>query len=257
MKPGIEILDACALYGRPAVPAGRPCLSPGELLADMDRLGIAECWCADWRALENSPALGNRLLGEELAGHGRLHPVWVVLPPGTAETPAPESLLAEMAAAGAHLARAEPERHGYSPEEWCAGPLWAALEAGRVPVLIDAADRWDRLDALLSAHPRLPVILTGLSYRANRALFPLLERHADLCVETSGFLANEGLREVARRFGPGRLIFGTDSPRLCPEAALGTLRFSGLAEGEMAAVAGGNLRRLLAEAAGGLRDAVR
>jgi hypothetical protein len=257
MNPGIEILDGCLIYGRPAAPAGRPYLSPGELLAEMDRLGIAECWCTDWRALESSPALGNRLLGEELAGHARLHPVWVVLPPGTGETSAPEKLLAEMASAGVHLVRAEPERHGYPPEEWCAGRLWTALEKARVPALLDVADRWDRLDALLSAHPRLPVILTSLSYRADRALYPLLDKHANLHVETSGYLANEGLREMARHFGAGRLVFGTDSPRLGPEAALGTLRFSGLAEEDMAAVAGGNLRRLLAEAVKGLKDIVR
>lgn len=245
----MEILDCCLIYGRPAVPPGEPYTSPEPLLAEMDRLGIAEAWCADWRALENAPAEGNRLLVEELAGRERLHPVWTVLPPGTRETPGPGEIVGEMAGAGVRMVRAEPERHGWSAAEWCAGGLWAALEGARVPVLLDAAGRWDQLDAMLAAHPELPVILTAMGYRAARVIYPLLERHANLRIEISTYLVNEGLREVAEKFGAGRLLFGTDSPRVCIEEALGTLNFSGLGEEDKAAVAGGNLRRLLGEAA--------
>lgn len=257
MKPGIELLDCCALWGRPAAPVGAAYLRPGDLLADMDRLGIAECWCADWRALENSPALGNRLLGEELSGQPRLHPVWVVLTPATGETPAPEALLAEMARAGVAMVRAEPERHGWSVADRGSRPLWAALESCRVPVLLDAAGRWEQLDALAEQHPGLPLVLTNLTYRLDRVLYPLLERHANLYLETSGYLVNEGLAELAARFGPARALFGTSSPVIAPEAALGTLRFSGLAEADAAAVGAGNLRRLLAAAAARLEALAR
>ncbi|HOX07125.1 MAG TPA: amidohydrolase family protein [Planctomycetota bacterium] len=252
-----EILDCCAFYGRPAVPPGRPYLSPGDALAEMDRLGIAERWFADYRALEGSPALGNRLLAEELSGQPRLHPVWIVLPPGTGELPGPEDQLAAMARAGVHMVRAEPERHGWSLAEWCSGALWAALERARVPVLLDAAGKWDALDALLSAHPRLPVLLTDSGYRALRMLCPLLERHGNLLIETSAYLANEGLAELAGRFGAGRLVFGTGSPVLAPEASLGTLRLSSLSGPDLAAAAGGNLRRLLDAARRGLAEAGR
>jgi len=245
----LEILDCCLTYGRPSVPAGRPYLTPEDLLAEMDRLGIAETWCADWRAVENAPAVGNRLLVEELAGHERLHPVWTVLPPGTGETPAPDELPAAMAASGVQMVRAEPARHGYSMAEWCAGGLWSALESRRVPVLLDADGRWDQLDELLAAHPDLPVILVNTGYRAARSIYPLLERHAGLHVEISTYVVNEGLREIAARFGAGRILFGTNSPTVCAEEALGTLNFSGLGEEDKAAAAGGNLRRLLAQLA--------
>lgn len=244
----LEILDCCVTFGRPAVPPGDPYVSADELLAEMDRLGIAECWCADWRALENAPAVGNGMLSEELAGQERLHPVWTVLPPGTGEIPAPQELLAEMAAAGVNMVRAEPARHGWSLADWCAGELWSALESRRVPVLLDADGRWDGLDAMLSAHPRLPMILTGAGYRVARVFYPLFERHENLHVEISTYVVNEGLREVAAKFGAGRLLYGSNSPTICPEEALGTLNFSGLGDADMAAVAGANLRALLAEA---------
>ncbi len=257
MNDRFEILDCCALYGRPAVPPGRPYLAPDEALAEMDRLGIAGRWFADYRALEHSPALGNRLLGEELSGHQRLRPVWVVLPPEARELPPPDDLPAALARAGVGMVRAEPKRHGYSLGEWCSGPLWAALERCRVPVLLDAGAEWDALEAMLSAHPELPVLLTESGYRALRMLYPLLARHANLHVETSMFLANEGLSELAGRFGAGRMVFGTGAPALAPEAALGTLRLSGLSGPDMAAVAGGNLRRLLAESSGRLKEMAR
>ena len=257
MRGNFEILDCCALYGRPAIPPGRPYLSPGDALAEMDRLGIAERWFADYRALEHSPRLGNRLLGEELAGQARLHPVWAVLPPGTGEMPPPDELPAALGRAGVHLVRAEPKRHGFSLAEWCSGPLWTVLERVRVPVLVDIGGDWDGLQAMLSAHPKLPVILTESGYRALRMLCPLLERHGNLFVETSVYLANEGFADLAGRFGAGRLVFGTGSPALAPEAALGTLRLSGLSGPDLAAVAGGNLRRLLAEVAGRLAEAAR
>lgn len=244
----MELLDCCVLFGRPAVPAGEPYVSADELLAEMDRLGVAEAWCADWRALENAPAVGNRLLVEELAGHERLHPVWTVLPPGTGEIPPPEELLAEMAAAGVAIVRAEPARHGWSLADWCCGALWSALESRRVPVLLHAEGRWDQLDTMLSAHPELPVILTGTGYRAARVLYPLFARHANLRVEISSYVVNEGLAEVAEKFGAGRLLYGSNAPDVCMEEARGTLNFSGLSDADMTAVAGGNLRALLAEA---------
>jgi hypothetical protein len=245
----MQIADCFVQYGRPAVPAGAPYLTPAALLADMDRLGIADVWCTDVRALENSPRHGNRLLGEALAGHARLHPVWVVLPPETRETVAPEDLPAALAAAGSLIARADPGRHGYSIAEWCSGALWRVLERFRVPLLLDANGAWDGLDSMLLAHPELPVILVNLGYRCARMLYPLLERHANLRIEISGYVVNEGLREIADRFGAGRLLFGSGAPAVGMEASIGALRFSGLNAADLAAVAEGNLTRLVAEAA--------
>jgi hypothetical protein len=250
----LEILDACVTYGRSATPKGKPYLSPGELLAEMDRLGIAEAWCADWRALENAPSAGNRLLCEEIADSPRLHPVWTVLPPGTAETPSPGELLSAMGDAGVSMVRAEPNRHGYVLAEWCCAELWDALEGARVPLLLVTEDPRG-LKEMLDAHPRLPVLLTAIGYRADRWLYPLLSRHANLYVETSTYLVNEGLRTVAERFGAGRLVFGTNSPVVCPEEGLGTLQFSGLGPEQKALVAGRTLRGLLAAAEGHLAEA--
>lgn len=247
-------IDCFASLGRPAAPAGKPCLTPQELLSDMDRLGIAEAFCADFRALEHSPDRGNRLLCETLRGHPRLHPVWAVLPGDTEELPPPERLLRDMASNNVCLVRAEPVRQGFTLREWGSGGLWAALEACRVPVLLDIGEQWNELDELLSGHPALPVILTRVGYRCNRMLYPLLAARPNLHFELSSYMANEGAAEVVRHFGAARILFATDSPRLSPESAVGTLHFAGLAVGDFQSVAGGNIKRLTEQAGSRLRE---
>ncbi len=242
----MDILDCNLIYSQPSISVGKPYVTPHELLAEMDRLGIAECWATDRRALENHPSIGNLQLCDEIGAHDRLHPVWVVLPPATGEMGALDELLAAMKSSGVSMVRSHPENHGYSPAEWCCGALWEALEDRRIPLLLESQN-WGELNEMLAAHPELPVILVGAGYRCNRVLYPLLERHTELRIETSTYLVNEGLREVAGRFGPDRLIYGSGSPFVCPEEALGTLEHSGLKDEDAAAVAGGNLRRLMAE----------
>jgi len=241
----LDILDSNLIYGHQAVPAGKSYVRPAELLAEMDRLGIAECWCSDRRAIENYPPIGNARLCEEISDHDRLHPVWVVLPPATGEMGKPEDLLSAMKDNGVGLVRSHPDAHGYVPADWCCGELWTALEKHRVPVLLES-QHWGELDEMMRVHPDLPVILVGVGYRANRLLYPLLDRHPMLRVETSTYLTNEGLREITARFGSERLIYGSGSPDICPEEALGTLEYSGLDDEDKQAIACGNLRTLLA-----------
>ena len=254
MQTGGGWIDCCATLGRSAVSAGKPCLVPRNLLADMDRLGIGETCCADVRAFESSAAAGNRLLCEAIRGYPRLHPVWVVLPAATEELPPPRQLLRHMADHGVRLVRAEPARHNFSLREWGSGSLWSALESCRVPVLLDAGEQWSDLDGLLASHPALPVILTRIGYRCTRNLFPLLKARPNLHFELSSFIVNEGIAEVVRHFDTTRVLFGTDSPYWAPECAVGTLRFAGLADAELQSVAGGNLRRLIGEAAARLKE---
>ena len=122
-----------------------------------------------------------------------------------------------------------------------------STQQGRIKLLLlDVDGRWDPLDEMLSAHPGLPVILTGTGYRAARVLYPLFSRHRNLRVEISGYALNGGLRDVAEKFGAGRLLYGSSAPTVCMEEALGALSFSGLSDADKSAVAGGNLRALLA-----------
>jgi len=228
------VIDSFVTIGRAAAPEGVPYLSAESLLSDMDRLGIAEAFCTDYKALEFSAGEANQLLRQQLKPFGRLHPVYVVLP-GISEESIPDNV---------KLVRAEPLRHGYSLSEWCSGELWHHLEARRIPVLLEAGEQWDALHSILTAHPQLPVILTRVGYRSSRFLYPLLKIHKNLHFEISSFIVNEGVREIATLFGAERMIFGTDAPRTAMECAVGTLKYAGLTEEEYSCLASKNIQRL-------------
>ena len=142
--------------------------------------------------------------------------------------------------------RLYPRTHTFSLAEWCLGELLDTLERHRVPLSVELAETgWDQIHALCAAHPALPVLVTRAGYRQERMLFPLWERHPNLYIETSHFQAHRGLEHAVACFGPERLLFGTGLPFFSPGAAVMLVHRAEVSEDARAAVAGGNLRRLL------------
>ena len=119
-----------------------------------------------------------------------VHPVWAVLPFTTNEQGTPDDLR------GAEIRRRKgvllyPAAQGFTNAAWCAGTLYDLLEAMRMPTFVRFNPQdftWTELHDLLAAHPRLPVILRGVSYAMDRILYALLERCANLSVETAKYL---------------------------------------------------------------------
>lgn len=240
-------------YGRGR--SGGHMLRPEDLLGEMDRLGIAGAMTYHALAHEHAPAVGNAELVRELEGHDRLCPVWVVMPPHTGELPPPDELLAQMLAAGVRMARMFPssvmDGHRFSLADWCCGDLLSALEEARMPLAIDftlfrrGEPPWDDIYRVSTSHPDLPLILIDVQGRNNRTLYPLLERFENLYIQTAGFNVHDGLEDVARRFGAGRLLYGSGYPVQSMGGARLHVSHALLDDTEKAAIASGNLRRLL------------
>jgi hypothetical protein len=66
-------------------------------------------------------------------------------------------------------------------------------------------------------------------------------------VELSGYLPDGGLEDLVARYGPGRLLFASGWPRCYMGAAMLHLAGADLDADAKAAIAGGNLARLLEE----------
>src|SRR5688572_28948638 len=98
------LFDCKCLLGRRSIhtPLGMPATAD-ELLAEMDRLGIAEALVYHGMALDGHPYEGNQRLLREIAAHPRLHPCWVLLPTA-GEMPPPGELVAQMRARGVRAA---------------------------------------------------------------------------------------------------------------------------------------------------------
>lgn len=253
------LFDANCMLGRRSIhtPLNTPITVP-DLLAEMDRLRIAEALVYHAMAMDGHPEEGNARLMREIAGHPRLHPCWVLLPT-TGEMPPSEQLVTQMREQGVRAARLCPGQHHYPVTEANVGDLLSALEAARIPLFIDfgmahwSEDKADmrELDALCSQHPNLAFIVVGEGMAAPRRLFPFWQRHRNLYLETSYYQVHQGLSEIANRFGADRLLFGSGLPVRAPGPPLMLLRYDFLQDADRAAISGGTLRRLLSQAHGG------
>jgi len=213
----------------------------------MNRFGIKTAVVSHFTAEEYDAAEGNSALEND--SDDRLVPAWSALPD--------RRQIESLAKRNPRVVRLcwVSSKHNFSGASWCSGDLFEYLQQHSVLTLISREDLqlasgaagWDTLVALLSSFPRLPVVLLDLGYRSDRYLFPLLERFPNLYFDTSTYAAHRQLEAYVVRFGVSRAIFGSQLPLFTPGAALAMLITARVSDDAKLAIAGGNLRRLLAE----------
>ncbi len=231
---------------RPGQPGEAEIYLLEDLLAEMDYAGIDDALVYHSLAKEYVPMLGNRKLMDEISGHERLHPCWVVMPAGTGEMPHPRALVGEMLERGVKAVRLFPQEHSFSLSDWCSGELLRELEKHSIVAIMEIDQiGWDGLNGLCSQCPNLPLIITGLGYRINRYLYPLMDKFENLYVETSQYQNHKGVEAICARFGAERLVFGTKLPYFAPGPAMTMINYSLISDEEKKMIAGGNLSRLL------------
>jgi len=246
----IPFFDSNTTVGRAGYPHLLDIQDAAALEREMEIAGIEEALVYHVAAREGHPPLGNALLEKEIAGRPNLYPVWVLLPHHTGEMPPPDQLLEEMREKGVRAVRLYPgrARHSFSLADWCAGPLLDVLDAARLPLLLDIEGvSWDEIYALVQKYQRLPVVVSNCSYRHNRFLYPLWERFDNLYVEICRFLGAGSIEDVVRRFGPGRLLFGSNMPQYTGTAIVSRITYADISAEDKEAIASGNLKRLLEE----------
>jgi predicted TIM-barrel fold metal-dependent hydrolase len=245
----LDYFDCNAILGQVPKPSPGGILDAEGLLSEMDRYGIREALVYHAFARRNAPERGNRLTSEAASRSPRLHPCWMVLPTGTGEMPAFDDLARMMLQDGVRAVRMAPDAagHMFSLTRAVCGDLFEWLEAHRLPVLLEqTAVAWRDVDEILERYPELPVVLIDVTYRINRDLYPRLAAYPGLGVEISYLQQHRGIEDICERFGPERLFFGTKIPLLCPGSARHMVETAPIPDEAKAAIAGGNLRGLLA-----------
>lgn len=234
---GLDLFDANVRVG-PSGPHGALALEPGALLAEMDRFAIRRALAAHFAGIEYDAEAGHRALLQDPGE--RLIPVWAALPELLPQ-------LEQLRPQAVHLSFAV-TRHNFSSAAYCAGELCDYLQARSVLTLIAREDlEWDGLARLLADFPRLTVVFLNGGYRGDRYLLPLLRRYPRLYFDSATYLAHRQLEAFVERMGPERVLFGSRLPLYTPAASLGVLLSARMSDDARAAIAGNNLRRLLAE----------
>ena len=220
---------------------GELALEPAELLQEMDDFYIRSALVSHWAAEEYDAAIGDEALAR--IAEPRFTPAWGILPEA--------SFIDALAVCKPLAVRITPglRQHSFSLGRWCAGPMFEYLQDRSIVSLISRTDiTWDEVAALLENFPRLPLVLLDTGYRADRYLFPLLDRFPSLHFDTATYLAHRQLESVVEQRGSGQLLFGSRLPLFTPASAIGVLASARIAESDKRAIAGDNLRRVLAQA---------
>jgi hypothetical protein len=218
-----------------------------ELTAEMDFGNIERALVYHTAMRFDHPSVGNELVVRETRGHSRLLPTWALLPGQTDEMPALEMLLGEMRRQGVRALRLFPDEHRYFLDEITWGDQMAVFMERRIPLFIRAS--LDKIATLLCSFPEL-VVVTG-SQGANpldRYAWPLIEKYPRLIFETSGYLVDGGIEEFCKRYGAGRLVFGSGFPDNAGGSAMLHLAQAEISDAERQDIARDNLCRLLEEA---------
>lgn len=247
----LDLFDCDAALGpRQGAPAAEPSAC-GDLVAALDRCTIRRALVAHHAAWQAELHLGNRKLFEIVAASAprRLFACPTVAPGDADDQPPPESFVAALIAQGARAVRAMPRAMGWNLAEWCAGPLLTALEARRLPLVLPFPETaFEPLHSMLLAHSALPVVLTELSYRQERELFPFAAAHPNLYLAMAPrYAAHDGIERLCDKIGFARLLFGSHWPLSEPGAAVTFLTYSRLPDEHKQCIGAGNLDRLLSE----------
>lgn len=235
-----DAFDANARVGRSGV-HGWLALEAPQLIAEMDRFGIRQALVSHFAAEEYDAAEGNRELAHDTGRYSsRLVAAWAALPDANSI-----ALLSKRRPAAVRLFTGV-HQHNFSVARWCAGELFEYLEAEAVLTLIEARSAgWEAFNSVLENFPRLKMLLLEPGYRADRHLFPLLKRFEHLYFDSSTYVAHRQLEAFVNKFGPERIVFGSQLPLYTPGAALAVLASARIPDDARLAIAGGTLRRLL------------
>lgn len=244
--PRLAFFDGCAMVGWRAQRHHQTIWHPDDFLRDYDYYGISAALVHHAAAVQHHQDYGNRRLLREIAGRPRLVPQWVLLPHHTGEIAPADELIPEMLELGVRAARILPKTHGFDLSEDICGPLLRELQKRRVPLFVDVSElSIEAAAALCARYPELPVVLCGVAWSSDRTLEPTLERAPNLLIETHYFQGHRAYERIVRRFGAGRLIFGTGLPDCSPGAAMMMALYEDISDEERAAIAGGNLLELI------------
>jgi hypothetical protein len=147
-----------------------------------------------------------------------------------------------------------PRMHNFPLTGWCVGSLCAWLVERRLPLFIWHTETdWPSVHDLARAFPELAVVLETQVQKIlyhTRPLFALMRQCPSVHVELSNFAGQGFVEYVVRQFGPERLLYGSFLPVSDPWVPMGMVLDAQIPEADKALIAGENLRRLVAGAAG-------
>lgn len=221
------------------------------LLTELDSCGIDAAIVYHNTMTDVSPGYGNeKILAETVKAPERLIPTWTILPPVTETEFAPERLFGAMKASGVRMLRAYPARNRYLLNSVTMGELLQEIAAARIPLYLSPSTGWEYIFETLKEYPNLTVILNNYGlWSHDRFLYPLLRAYKNVYMESGDMQTAGQIKEICRRFGSERILFGSDFPSNGIGGPLAALLGSGIRADELENIAFRNIERVWSEVA--------
>lgn len=217
-----------------------------ELLQDMDYYGIDRALIRH-NGLAKAPLSTNETIAEWVKmAPDRLTGVWCILPDSCDEIPEPDEFFRQMKARGIGAITLSPIEHRYQPKRIVIGKIMDAAAERKVPVLLNSfAANWDKVYEFMEEFPKNTVICKGGKWGPDRNVRPLLETYENFYFDLAYYWVPEGIFDLAEKYGPERLLYGSAFPTGNQGSGMLQLKYSGLAKEAVAQIAGKNLERIL------------
>lgn len=245
----MEFIDCNACYGVDiATAALQPSESVGGLLGEMGRAGIAGAVVYRVEQHTAEPSLGNRLLAEDIAGHGNLYGLWAITPSHTHEMPGPAEVVRQMREKRIFGWRLCPGKLRFLPRAFVLRDWLELAVSRRIPLFVNLACgmTYEALADLLERYPALAIVLTDTNVWPNdRLLRPFVAEFPNVYLDLSYCTTERGIESFVGEYGAGRLLFGSGFPGSCFGANMLMLRHAGISGADREAIASGNMLGIL------------
>jgi hypothetical protein len=255
----LVFFDCNTYIGSPLNGGLMPPQTAESLLAAMDGAGIARAIAWHITQYDGDVLTGNDLLARAIAPHERLYGGWTILPTQCGELRGPsdrgrgglDEWLAAAAAARVRVFRAFPAAGRYLLRGEVVGDILETFTRRRIPLMLSTGRgvAWETIYNLMADFPDLTAVLCDVDlWPADRYFRPLVERYARVHLELSWYLADGGIEAFVRDYGAERMLFGSGFPESYHGSAMLALAHAEISDEDKAAIASGNLDRLLREA---------
>ncbi|MEW6359052.1 MAG: amidohydrolase family protein [Planctomycetota bacterium] len=252
----ITYLDACCYLGRSVRMADGTPETPEAILAEMDHFGIHEALMVDYLSRESSPMAGNLRIIERTKNHPRLHPAWVGLMTHSRELPPPKDLVAQMRELAVGALFLFYGQYDIRLSDWGVDDLLEVLAESRVPLFLCPSDwrdpgkvnatDWEGVVGVCRRFPDLPVVVTeNRIYKSQRAVYAAMAECPNLKLDVSALWLHKRVEFICREFGADRFVWGSQLPERNAGVPIMQINYSDISEGELALIAGGNIRQML------------
>jgi predicted TIM-barrel fold metal-dependent hydrolase len=227
-----------------------------DLLDEHERFGIHQRLVLHAEARDGVPENGNENLARQTLMREDTGMIWTALPPRRFGGQAADRFVGDAQNAGVAMLALFPDAHGHHLAPWANAELYKAMALMRLPLLLDlgnpqgaeARRRYDEVHQIATAHPGLPIILWNAFYMDERLQIPLLDHCRNVRIGLATvFIPSFGIEQYSARYGPDRLIFGSNWPHQSPGPLLTYVLYADVHDRVKHAILGDTIRQLIGD----------